>query len=61
MYVEISFLNNFIHILNPHLVPRNEEATTEVENGDNFTPVVEKCLVSLFKIGLACSMESPKE
>jgi hypothetical protein len=61
-FVEISFPNDVIHILDPHLVPRNVEATIEdgITSG-NFTPNVEKCLVSLFRIGLACSVESPKE
>jgi len=61
MFVEISLPNNLIHILDPNLVPRNIEATIEDGNSGNFTPNVEKCLVSLFRIGLACSVESPKE
>jgi serine/threonine protein kinase len=61
MFVEKSFPNNLIQILDPHLLRRNEKETIEDENIGNFTPIVEKCLVSLFRIGLACSMESPKE
>lgn len=61
MFVGISFPNNIIQILDPHLVPRNEEEEIEEGNCGNFTPTVEKCLVSLFKIGLACSVKSPKE
>ncbi|GAU15765.1 hypothetical protein TSUD_235810 [Trifolium subterraneum] len=61
MFVENSFPNNLIQILDPHLLPRSEEATIEDGNIGSFTPIVEKCLVSLFHIGLACSMESPKE
>ncbi|CAJ2646903.1 unnamed protein product [Trifolium pratense] len=61
MFVENSFPNNLIQILDPRLLPRNEEATIEDGNIGSFTPIVEKCLVSLFRIGLACSMESPKE
>jgi serine/threonine protein kinase len=61
MFVENSFPNNLIHILDPHLLPKNEKATIEDGNFGIFTPIVEKCLVSLFRIGLACSMESPKE
>ncbi|CAJ2646906.1 unnamed protein product [Trifolium pratense] len=61
MFVEISFPNNLIQILDPQLVPRKAETTTEVGNGGNFTLTVDKCLVSLFRIGLACSLESPKE
>ncbi|RHN54135.1 putative protein kinase RLK-Pelle-LRR-XII-1 family [Medicago truncatula] len=61
IFVEISLPNNLIHILDPNLVPRNIEATIEDGNSGNFTPNVEKCVVSLFRIGLACSVESPKE
>ncbi|WJX56084.1 non-specific serine/threonine protein kinase [Trifolium repens] len=61
MFVENLFPNNLIHILDPHLLPRNEEATIEDADIGSFTPIVEKSLVSLFRIGLACSMESPKD
>jgi serine/threonine protein kinase len=61
MFVENSFPNNLIQILDPHLLPRNEEATIEDGNIGSFSPIVEKCLVSLFRIGLACSVESPKD
>jgi serine/threonine protein kinase len=61
MFVEKSFPNNLIQILDPHLLRRNEKETIEDGNIGNFTPIVEKCLVSLFQIGLACSKESPKE
>ncbi|WJX56078.1 non-specific serine/threonine protein kinase [Trifolium repens] len=61
MFVENSFPNNLIQILEPHLLPRNEEATIEDGNIRSCNPIVEKCLVSLFRIGLACSVESPKD
>ncbi|AES95484.2 LRR receptor-like kinase family protein [Medicago truncatula] len=61
IFVEISFPNNILQILDPHLVPRNEEAKIEEGKSGNFPPIVEKCLVSLFRIGLACSVKSPKE
>ncbi|KAJ1396850.1 Serine/threonine-protein kinase, active site [Sesbania bispinosa] len=60
-FVEISLPDNLLQILDPQLVPRDEEDELEEENNGNFSPNVEKCLVSLFRIGLACSMESPKE
>jgi hypothetical protein len=53
MFVENSFPNNLIQILDPHLLPRNEEATIEDGNIGSFTPIV--------RIGLACSVESPKD
>ncbi|KAH1069276.1 hypothetical protein AAZX31_03G085000 [Glycine max] len=52
-FVAISFPDNLLQILDPRLIPTNE-ATLE---GNNW----KKCLISLFRIGLACSMESPKE
>ncbi|XP_057448802.1 probable LRR receptor-like serine/threonine-protein kinase At3g47570 [Lotus japonicus] len=59
-FVEISFPDNLLHILDPRLVSRLEEAI-ERKNRGNHTPNSEKCLISLFRIGLACSMESPRE
>ncbi|XP_027362875.1 probable LRR receptor-like serine/threonine-protein kinase At3g47570 [Abrus precatorius] len=59
-FVEISFPNNLLQILDPQLIPPTE-ATRLEGNNRNLNPHFEKCLISLFKIGLACSMESPKE
>ncbi|XP_058762516.1 probable LRR receptor-like serine/threonine-protein kinase At3g47570 [Vicia villosa] len=62
MFVKNSLPSNLIQILDSHLAPRNVEANIEEDgNSGNLTPTVEKCLVSLFQIGLACSLESPKE
>ncbi|RDX92646.1 putative LRR receptor-like serine/threonine-protein kinase, partial [Mucuna pruriens] len=60
-FVENSIPSNLLQILDPSLIQKHEEATIEEENNQNLTPTVEKCLVSLFNIGLACSVESPKE
>ncbi|KAL3000177.1 hypothetical protein AAZX31_09G198800 [Glycine max] len=59
-FVAISFPDNISQILDPQLIP-SDEATTLKENHHNLNPSVEMCLVSLFRIGLACSMESQKE
>lgn len=48
-FVENSFHGSIMNILDPNLVPRDEEAR------------IEKCLVSVLRIGLACSVESPKD
>ncbi|CAK8532377.1 unnamed protein product [Lathyrus sativus] len=60
-FVAISFPGNVIKILDPHLVSRDEEVEVEDGNRENLAPNVEEVLVSLFRIGLTCSMESPKE
>ncbi|RDX84327.1 putative LRR receptor-like serine/threonine-protein kinase, partial [Mucuna pruriens] len=60
-FVKKSYSDILLQILDPSLIPKHEEATIEEENGQNITPTIEKCLVSLFNIGLACSIESPKE
>ena len=61
-YVKMAFPNNLVQILDPFLVQR--EASRQYENMERF-PMIhhnkEKCLLSLFEIGLACSKESPKE
>ncbi|XP_058762508.1 probable LRR receptor-like serine/threonine-protein kinase At3g47570 [Vicia villosa] len=60
-YVATSFPNKVIKILDPCLVSRF--ATVEIQDGncEILIPNVEECLISLFRIGLLCSMESPKE
>ncbi|XP_058779341.1 probable LRR receptor-like serine/threonine-protein kinase At3g47570 [Vicia villosa] len=60
-FVARSFPDNLIEILDPCLVPSYGEV--EIEDGyhQNLAPNVEEGLVSLFRIGLTCSMESPKE
>ncbi|RHN51725.1 putative protein kinase RLK-Pelle-LRR-XII-1 family [Medicago truncatula] len=55
-FVTISFPNNLVKIFDPHLLPRSEDGNHEI-----LIPTVEECLVSLFRIGLLCSLESPKE
>jgi len=61
LYVENSFPNNVMQILDPHIVPREEEAAIEDRSGRNLTSLIHESLVSLFRIGLACSVESPKQ
>lgn len=56
LYVQISFPGNLTKILDPSILSRDEEGSNWHLNSK-----IDKCLVSLFKIGLTCSMESPKE
>ncbi|KAK2373425.1 putative LRR receptor serine/threonine-protein kinase [Trifolium repens] len=60
-YVAISFPDNLMKILDPHLVSRDVEVAIQDGNRENVIPTIEECLVSLFRIGIICSMESPKE
>jgi serine/threonine protein kinase len=60
-FVGISFPDNLVKILDPHIVSRDVGVSIQDGNSENLIPSVEECLVSLFKIGLVCSMESPKE
>ncbi|QCE10113.1 LRR receptor-like serine/threonine-protein kinase EFR [Vigna unguiculata] len=59
-FVANSFPENLLQILDPLLVVKEAEISTE-EEIQNLTPTTEECLVSLFHIGLACVAESPKE
>ncbi|KAK2427377.1 putative LRR receptor serine/threonine-protein kinase [Trifolium repens] len=56
-FVAISFPDNLGNIFYPHLVSRDAEDG----NNENSIPAIKECLVSFFRIGLICSMESPKE
>ncbi|PNX55858.1 kinase-like protein, partial [Trifolium pratense] len=59
-FVAISFPDNLGNICDQHLVSRDVEVA-EDGNNENSIPTIKECLVSLFRIGLSCSMESPKE
>jgi hypothetical protein len=60
-FVVISFPDNLMKILDPHLVSGDAEVAIQDGNRENVIPTIEECLVSLFRIGIICSMESPKE
>jgi len=59
-FVSISFPSNLLQILDPRLIQTYEATTSDGDNW-NLNQNVEKCIVSLFMIGLACSEDPPKE
>ncbi|XP_028761124.1 probable LRR receptor-like serine/threonine-protein kinase At3g47570 [Neltuma alba] len=65
-YVKILFPNKLLEIVSPTILPRELEHIV-LASGDSsknmmqIHPNIDKCLGSLFEIGLACSMESPHE
>ncbi|XP_028806355.1 probable LRR receptor-like serine/threonine-protein kinase At3g47570, partial [Neltuma alba] len=67
-YVKAAFPDNLLEIMDTALVRQQVQQTTIVARGEIrmeevalMHPNHEKTLISLFKIGLACSVESPKE
>jgi serine/threonine protein kinase len=56
-YVKIAFPNNILEIVDATLL--HFAVATKVAS--DLYPNVERCLSSLFKIGLSCSVESPRE
>ncbi|KAI9088578.1 hypothetical protein K1719_029692 [Acacia pycnantha] len=65
-YVKVSFPDKLFKVVSPTILPRELEhivgASRDLsKNMMQIHPNVEKCLRSLFKIGLTCSMESPNE
>ncbi|KAI9088617.1 hypothetical protein K1719_029731 [Acacia pycnantha] len=65
-YVKVAFPDKLLEVVSPTILPRKLEhivgASRDLsENMMQIYPHVEKCLRSLFKIGLTCSMESPHE
>ncbi|XP_027913209.1 probable LRR receptor-like serine/threonine-protein kinase At3g47570 [Vigna unguiculata] len=59
-FVAVSIPNNLLQILDQRIISEYE-ATAVEGNCGNLNAEAEKCVVSLFRIGLACSVESPKE
>ncbi|CAJ1930860.1 unnamed protein product [Sphenostylis stenocarpa] len=61
-YVKISIPNYLSQIVDPTiLLPKGFKEAANYQNLPPMHPTVEKCLLSLLRIALACSMESPKE
>ncbi|CAJ1930872.1 unnamed protein product [Sphenostylis stenocarpa] len=60
-FVKISFPNNILQILDPSLVAEQGQATPGEENTQKLTTTIEKHFISVIRIGLACSVESPNE
>ena len=72
-FAKMALLEKLVQIVHPILLPREvDEALTatvvakDYYNGneiqeDEMDPNVHKCLVSILEIGLACSMQSPKD
>lgn len=54
-YVKISIPNHLSQIVDPTILPNDSQNLLPMH------PSVEKCLLSLFRIALACSKELPKE
>ncbi|XP_004512441.1 uncharacterized protein [Cicer arietinum] len=60
-FVKISISSDLLQIVDPTIVHNELEQTIDSENVGAMHSNVEKCLLSLFSIALACSVESPKE
>ncbi|XP_054823871.1 probable LRR receptor-like serine/threonine-protein kinase At3g47570 [Prosopis cineraria] len=65
-FVEIAFPDKLLEVVNPSILPRESEHRMQISEGSledliQVQPNVVKCLCSLVRIGLACSVESPHE
>ena len=58
-YASIAWPNRVLEIVDPKLLNNNDEVT----GNHNYTPTnrTNECLISIVKLGLACSMELPQE
>ena len=66
-YVKMAYQNNLLEIVDSALLSKQLQQTTTAKEESNMEkltiihPKEEMCVYSLTKIGLACSVESPKE
>ena len=76
-FVKAAISTRLLQIIDPSLLPRDGAVEAAVEpddgigiveeeeiNNENYrqmTPKMQKCLVSVLEIGLACSVESPQD
>lgn len=60
-YVKLSIPNHLFEIVDRSILPAELENNTENGNSGGIDPNVEKCLLSILRIALSCSEESPKQ
>jgi len=60
-YVKHSIPNHLFEIVDRSILPIELEHNAHNGNTCSIHPNVEKCLLSIFRIALSCSVESPKE
>ncbi|KAJ1396851.1 Serine/threonine-protein kinase, active site [Sesbania bispinosa] len=60
-HVKLSIPNQLLQIVDPSILPNGLKRDIDYGNLGIMHPNVEKCLLSLFRIALTCSVESPKE
>ncbi|KAL2348769.1 hypothetical protein Fmac_002769 [Flemingia macrophylla] len=60
-YVKTSILDNLFQIVDKTILSEELKHVANYQNLVFMHPKMEKCLLSLFRIALACSIESPKE
>jgi serine/threonine protein kinase len=62
-FVEKAFPQKITEVLDPCIVPSSEDGDVHdnLNHGNNATDGVKSCIVQLVKLGLLCSMETPKD
>jgi len=62
-FVEQAFPQKLTEVLDPCIVPSSEDGDehNNLDHGNNATDGVKSCIVHLVKLGLSCSVETPKD
>ncbi|OEL19511.1 putative LRR receptor-like serine/threonine-protein kinase [Dichanthelium oligosanthes] len=62
-YVEKAFPQKIAEVLDPCIFPSSEDGDVDnnLDQGNNATAGMESCIMHLVKLGLSCSMETPKD
>ena len=61
-YVKTAWTQNFVHIVDPvHLKRQEGQVAEDISDNYCIDAEVHECLLSVFSVGLACSVDSPKE
>ena len=61
-FVNMAFPERVMEILDPQILPdESEEADGNIRNDDFSRMQLRRCIISLIRIGLLCSKESPNE
>jgi len=59
-FVEKAFPQK-IEVLDPYITSEDGDLNNNLDHGNNATDGLDSCIVQMVKLGLLCSMETPKD
>jgi len=60
-FVEKAFPQKIGEVLDPYITSEDGDLNNNLDHGNNATDGLDSCIVQMVKLGLLCSMETPKD